>query len=628
MSDIRNLLTAKDYSLIDMYREDYVSEDQVYHIGYGMIPSFDLLMPWSKAKSEFLTALFGNQLILSREISLRKSCRELYDDEATHKHIDHLEQLACRIRSDRLYMLCANHIITDDEFHILRRLVTLDALLTNEYNGVNVNIGDYRLTHGCKLMKALKQLNNTLHFMDEEEFEEFRICQSMCTNTAILNGKLCLSIHPLDYMTMSDNACDWSSCMSWQESGCYRMGTVEMMNSPYVIVAYLESSHPMYFNRETSWNNKKWRSLYIVTPDIVTNVKAYPYYDGSIDKIVTNWLYELMVKAFPNYNYEKPYTFEYPMIGSTRLRFETNLMYNDFGCGVNHWGFRRKGVGDNLIVNYSGDAQCMVCGNTNSGSLYEDCLICNVCEPRDDIWYCEECGCRLTEDEVYFINGSDVPLCECCYQKCAARDCISDEDGWCDEMIPVIYMPASLIDHSCQVAKAYLDEYIRLRKMDNIKQLYLAPHEYGMNWSVEDAEEANRRQQIYNFMIAHSGCSFDEICDLWENYGRRYEMARFLQCWADIAKCYTNNNGADLGPSSAEGVTMKSIYLYKGYLVVNTAAMDHDLEEACRNAFFYTDRFVYAHKILNNDTSNNPSVYDWFKDSGLLNATAWHDFDF
>lgn len=105
-------------------------------------------------------------------------------------------------------------------------------------------------------MKALKQLNGILHFMDDDEFEEFRICQSMCTNTTALEGKLCLSIHPLDYMTMSDNACDWSSCMSWQEDGCYRMGTVEMMNSPCVIVAYLESSHPMYFSREATWNSK------------------------------------------------------------------------------------------------------------------------------------------------------------------------------------------------------------------------------------------------------------------------------------------------------------------------------------------------------------------------------------
>ena len=627
MSDIRNLLTAKDYSLIDMYRENYVSEDQVYHIGNGMIPSFDLLMPWSEAKSKFLTTLFGNQLILSREVSLHKSYDELCDDEITYEHVYRLDQFIDQIDKS-LRALYANNAITADEFSILRHLVTPDALLANEYSGVNVKIGDYRLNHGCRLMKALKQLNGILHFMDDDEFEEFRICQSMCTNTTALEGKLCLSIHPLDYMTMSDNACDWSSCMSWQEDGCYRMGTVEMMNSPCVIVAYLESSHPMYISREATWNSKKWRSLYIVTPDIVANVKAYPYYDTSIDKIVTNWLYELMVTACPNHIYEKPYTFEYPIIGSTRVYFKTDLMYNDYCSGSKHWGFRRKDVGDDLIINYSGDAQCMICGNTDRDSLDEGCLICDVCEPRDDIWYCEECGCRLTEDEVYFINDGEVPLCECCYQKCAAHDCISDEDGWRDEMIPIIYMPASLMDHSCQVAKAYLDEYIHLREMYDVKQLYLVPNEYSMNWSVEDAEEASKRQQMYNFMITHSSCSFDEICNLWENYGRRYEMARFLQCWADIAKCYTNNNGADLGPSSAEGVTMKSIYLYKGYLVVNTAAMDPRLKAACRDAFLHMDRYTYAFRMAGKDTSANPSVYEWLKDSGLLKATERYDFDF
>ena len=38
---------------------------------------------------------------------------------------------------------------------------------------------------------------------------------------------------------MSDNNSGWESCMSWRNNGCYRRGTVEMMNSPYVIVAYL-----------------------------------------------------------------------------------------------------------------------------------------------------------------------------------------------------------------------------------------------------------------------------------------------------------------------------------------------------------------------------------------------------
>ena len=61
-------------------------------------------------------------------------------------------------------------------------------------------------------------------------FEDFRIAQSLVTNQANLKGYITLSIHPLDYMTMSDNNCGWDSCMSWQEEGCYRQGTVEMMN--------------------------------------------------------------------------------------------------------------------------------------------------------------------------------------------------------------------------------------------------------------------------------------------------------------------------------------------------------------------------------------------------------------
>ena len=461
--------------------------------------------------------------------------------------------------------------------------------------------------------------------MDDDEFEEFRICQSMCTNTTALEGKLCLSIHPLDYMTMSDNACDWSSCMSWQEDGCYRMGTVEMMNSPCVIVAYLESSHPMYFDRETSWNNKKWRSLYIVTPDIVANVKSYPYYDTSIDKIVTNWLYELMVTACPNHIYEKPYTFEYPIIGSTRVYFKTDLMYNDYCSGSKHWGFRRKSIGDSLLVNYSGDAQCMICGNTDRDSLKGDSLACEVCEPDADIWYCDKCGCRLTEDEIFFINDGDIPLCSDCYQEYSAHDCVTHEDGWRNEMIPIIYMPASLMNHSYKDAIAYLDDYIRLREAGNVKSLYLTSPVNGIdiNWDVHYGHE---RQEIYDFMMTHSYYSFEELCKLWkkERCGSQYAMNYFLLCWAAIKKRYTNNHGADLGLTSIEGITIKSVFLYKGYLVINTAAMDSRLKEACRDAFFYYDRYAYANKR----NFNNASVYDWFNYSGLLDATDSNDFDF
>lgn len=274
------------------------------------------------------------------------------------------------------------------------------------------------------------------------------------------------------------------------------------------------------------------------------------------------------------------------MIGSTRVRFETDLMYNDCCSNTKHWGFRRKGIGDSLLVNYSGDAQCMICGNTDRDSLKGDSLACEVCEPDADIWYCDKCGCRLTEDEIFFINDGDIPLCSDCYQEYAAHDCVTHEDGWRNEMIPIIYMPASLMNYLYKDAIAYLDEYIRLREAGNVKSLYLTSPVNGIdiNWDVHYGHE---RQEIYDFMMTHSYYSFEELCKLWkkERCGSQYAMNYFLLCWAAIKKRYTNNHGADLGLTSIEGITIKSVFLYKGYLVINTAAMDSRLKEACRDAF-------------------------------------------
>jgi hypothetical protein len=100
------------------------------------------------------------------------------------------------------------------------------------------------ITLGMKFMKALGKVVEAYN-LDQEMFEEFRIAHSQILNDKKLSGRLCLSIHPLDYMTMSDNESDWGSCMSWREGGCYRRGTVEMMTSPVVVVAYLKSEIDM-----------------------------------------------------------------------------------------------------------------------------------------------------------------------------------------------------------------------------------------------------------------------------------------------------------------------------------------------------------------------------------------------
>ena len=95
----------------------------------------------------------------------------------------------------------------------------------------------------CSIERLKKFIFEHIEYFAADEWEEIRLAHSQIFNTNKMTGTLCLSIHPLDYATASDNDNGWSSCMSWRDDGCYRMGTVEMMNSPMVICAYFASCY-------------------------------------------------------------------------------------------------------------------------------------------------------------------------------------------------------------------------------------------------------------------------------------------------------------------------------------------------------------------------------------------------
>ena len=96
-------------------------------------------------------------------------------------------------------------------------------------------------------------------------------------------------------MTMSDNANGWESCMNWtQGPGSYRAGTIEMMNSPLVVVAYITTKPYYPENTSIEWTSKSWRELIIVHPNAICSVKSYPYYNIAFDKALVNWLVDLV----------------------------------------------------------------------------------------------------------------------------------------------------------------------------------------------------------------------------------------------------------------------------------------------------------------------------------------------
>ena len=375
-----------------------------------------VLKGWEQNKNT-LFQLFGNELILSKDITFKLGTDELIDiiDETVHSYGSKAQTFI------RAFYDLTSQGGTYQYNYDLQRLIYNDNLAANIFSGSDFSITlpngqKLVINHGCKISKVLGKIAKEL---DLPGYEDFRILHSQALNQKTLKGNLCISIHPLDYMTMSDNNCGWCSCMSWADEGEYRRGTVEMMNSPMVVVAYLTAKEP-YNIGDLEWSNKKWRELFIINKDIVTGVKPYPYHNEFIEKAVCDWLKELATTNLDwlyfdelvSYHHRQDFTFNGDEF---KICFETDDMYNDFGTR-SHIGYIGVQAPASIYHNYSGSAQCLLCGEYHGFETESD-FICYEC---DDLARCIECGDRELRDRMYRLD--DDWYCEYCYNN-VAQDC-------------------------------------------------------------------------------------------------------------------------------------------------------------------------------------------------------------
>ena len=418
---------------------DYIESYGFFEGSGGDVKApFDYLFRfWDTNKSEYLSKMFGEELILSKEISYQRDMEDVIED------------LHCRLFNDSSSNAAEARFINNFCFYQAEvfchnypvqkawiRLCSCEVLANNIYDGETVSVPtpdgkEIKIAHGCKATKVIGKLAKA--FGIDKGFEEFRIAHSMVLNQKELKGNLCLSIHPMDYFTMSDNNCDWSSCMSWCENGCYRMGTVEMMNSPMVIVAYLTAKDEMCVPGGFKWNSKKWRELYIVNKDIITNVKAYPYKNEDLTKIVIAWLKKLAENAGIAKYDEVPFYWCYnhqsdsPRLAHNGIRLEpeTSHMYNDFDSDAGQWSYLREDLPKNNTYdfNYSGETECVCCGEIDNDFDDESCLTCDKCE---EVIYCDNCGDRIYEgDSHYTVDGQMI--CSHCYDYHTVESILTQE---------------------------------------------------------------------------------------------------------------------------------------------------------------------------------------------------------
>lgn len=436
-------LTAQDKEYITEYIEKWGGINSPIKL---KAPLNYILREWNKSK-QTLFNIFGEKLMLEKEIQVEdgdnKKIREINNYlNSTNPGTDFINSVRKLFTFNGTYF---------EDSYATYNLTQAKQLFTNrvakEFSYRNKDGKVIKVPEGAKVMRVLQKIAKEF---DLPDFEIFRNHISRITEIRKSKIKFTLSIHPLDYMTMSDNANGWESCMNWtQGPGSYRAGTIEMMNSPVVVVAYITTKPYYPANTSIEWTSKSWRELIIVHPNTICSVKSYPYYNISFDKALVNWLADLVEeKTEWRYNRKKPqeslescsdikaWQDKEDKDNYFLLHFETNEMYNDFG-NTDNYGIFSINPPDNkyhtYTINYSGLMTCMCCGENGYWSDDTETVICEDCEPSI---YCCCCDERVNINDAIEVDGEWV--CEDCYND--LHRCMCCEDAHFEDDLTLMFV--------------------------------------------------------------------------------------------------------------------------------------------------------------------------------------------
>ena len=339
----------------------------------------------------------------------------------------------------------------------------------------NLTVEDYTtwsgkvIKKGTKLVKAFKNFIENEKSLIDIQNEASRIIQE-----DKIEGTLCLSVHPLDFLSLSENTYNWRSCHSLD--GEYRAGDLSYMMDKHTIICYLKGSDGTKlegFGPDVLWHSKKWRVLLYVSEDwrMIIAGRQYPFESKTGMDIVlkdflpmvgicksekesfwTDWNNTLITKATLTNDISIEFDSPYIPIGRQLIALD-NLVkdgdgskhFNDvlnsscykpiytFKCMKHIWddtgGYPTTWQGATAF-HIGGFTYCLWCGEEEclTGA---DTMLCEQCEfehghsESELFTYCDCCGRRIYVDDSYAVG--DEGWCEHCFDKYAKRcDCCGE----------------------------------------------------------------------------------------------------------------------------------------------------------------------------------------------------------
>lgn len=308
----------------------------------------------------------------------------------------------------------------------------LEHFLSKNYANFYSNIveeefvlDDKVITKGTKIIKAFKHFGLRDEVLRTLQDQASRLIQEDC-----LTGTLCLSVHPLDYLSSSENTHNWRSCHSLD--GAYRSGNLSYMLDNSTIICYIKSDGEYKlpnFPEEVLWNSKKWRLLVHINEDRTCGAcgRSYPFHlQSAMEQCIDEVLKSLNCNPEDYSNESLTETKNGP-----RKREQLCGIYdNDHSTHYNdvlkspypHLHFWRNDIkGEFIPFGIGHKVKCIVCGEETLVEGNES-MLCDTCwkeYANDQDWVlCEFCGTRTRLEDTDYVEGYGYVCVECAAEEC------------------------------------------------------------------------------------------------------------------------------------------------------------------------------------------------------------------
>lgn len=311
-----------------------------------------------------------------------------------------------------------------------------------------------KIQKGSKVVKAFK------YFLDDEILlHDLQNKASCLIQENKIEGYLTFSIHPLDFLSSSENNYNWRSCHALD--GEYRAGNLSYMCDTGTMMVYLSpKEHTVlpHFPADVPWNNKKWRMLlhFDNNLDVCFAGRQYPFNSpGALDKIYEIFMENLapkytdffsdMVKTEKWIGWYNDYINTFTRSGGENIDIYdgkyfivNNGLFNKYEVvqdakdskhfnDITRSSYYEKPyymfkeyycAPEKINFTVGAPVKCLRCGEELI--LGDDTMMCIDCECKygnsdsDEYRYCSCCGTRFYFEDGYWVGNDDDFVCPAC----------------------------------------------------------------------------------------------------------------------------------------------------------------------------------------------------------------------